>query len=273
MLNDSESKDSIYEALGKLFFDEDFVENWYSDSNGDEFFKTISNWEIHKKLYSPSQELKERLKDYEKWYTTRQGEDEGQLMEEIAFLAFQSLSGWDDIASYQSFSSQHDLVISGSSGYWFLLTTYLQLPQKGRSRSIVVEAKNIDDSLSDQQFSRLCYIVQNKFSSTSHLGVFFTREGGSGFTYYRALRDAHATQILFHAISQKFVIVFDHNDVLTLKEDGSLAKLMMEKIKDIEKSSKLPYEYDGEWIKVNLPTHLERWVKDKHAKTGTLDSS
>ncbi|MCP4423425.1 MAG: hypothetical protein GY803_02935 [Chloroflexi bacterium] len=219
----------------------------------------IKNWNIEDRLYEPSPEFIQRLSEYELWCKTKQGEKPGDLMEELAFLAFSSLNGWDERKSYQSFSSQHDLIISGSSLLWVILFHFLDLSSAGKT--IVVEAKNLDSTVNDQQFSRLCYIIDNKFKTTCSLGVFFTRKGASGFDKYRVSENAHATQALFHARTNKFVIVFDHDDLLKLKERGSLPKLLREKIRNVEESSKMPdvTDTDGETKEI-LPSHLLKYV-------------
>ncbi|MCB9420467.1 MAG: hypothetical protein H6667_11725 [Ardenticatenaceae bacterium] len=129
-------------------------------------------------------------------------------------------------------------------------------------RTIVIEAKNLKKPVNDQQFSRLCHIVQNMFKTTSHLGVFFSRSGATGFKTRRSLRDSRATQILFHAITQKFVVVFNHEEILRLKQAGSLPKLLEAKIRDIESSSSMPEDFNLDWKKINIPDHLAKWIPD-----------
>lgn len=247
----------------------------------EEFFSSLENIEnstsdgklsdgnlLHKKLdlmdnlrweewaYRPDQVLLDRLNDYILWCEKKRKEDGGELMEEIAALAFRCLKGWEEIESYQSYSAQHDLVVSGSKLSWFCLMKFLHLPESGRT--IVVEAKNLSRKVEDNQFSRLCGTIQNKFSKSCHLGIFFTRLGATGFTSIRSLRDSRATQILFHALTGKFVVVLDHQDLLRLKENGGLLKVLEEKIRDVEAGAKLS-EHDGDCSPIKHPKHLQQY--------------
>jgi len=154
--------------------------------------------------------LDKRLDEYFEWCAgSRDDENAGELLEEIAYLLFQSLVGVGNIRSFQSYAPQHDLVVDGESKNWALLMQYLHLPKSGRS--VVVECKNQDNSIDDQQFSRLCSLLQNKFQDLSHLGVFISRTPAAGFPKKekreRSLRDARATQALFHAKTGKYVVV------------------------------------------------------------------
>lgn len=227
-------------------------------------------------IYDPDDDLKKRLADYQTWCKTLQGENSGHLMEEIAFLAFRCLKGWEVLESYRSFSAQHDLVITGSSDIWLKLMILLRLPLNGRT--IVVEAKNLKSRVSDQQFSRLCNIVQNNFSNFCHLGVFFTRFGATGFPTTerrQALRDARATQLLFHAITNdKFVVVLDHNDLLQLSEPGSLPRILDRKIWEVEAATGLPTSYDGRYVRQpELPPHLAKYNRNSESQQPPADST
>jgi hypothetical protein len=128
-------------------------------------------------LYSPAPELLKRLKDYFDWAKGKRKEDPGQLLEEVAYLLFKSLKGIGNIRSYQSFAAQHDLIVDGGSLAWQNLMMYLHLNRDGRT--IVVECKNQSASISDQQFSRLCGILQNKFDKTAELGIFICQSNSS----------------------------------------------------------------------------------------------
>lgn len=222
----------------------------------------FNNWLYVNDYYIPDDALITRIDDYKEWCKTKTGEDAGQLMEEIAYLAFRCLKGWERILSYRSFSAQHDLEISGSTSDWSLIIKFLHLPESGRS--IIVEAKNLDGPVNDQQFSRLCAIVQNKFESTSHLGVFFTRLGATGFPtpsrHAQSLRDARATQILFHARSKKFIVVLTDSDIKLLKKKGALLKILESKIQDVESATKsgLNLDFKEELAEVELPAHLKK---------------
>ena len=137
----------------------------------------------------------------------------------------------------------------------------LHLPQK--SRTFVVEAKNIQDKVTDQQFSRLCSVVQFKFDVTCSLGIFFSRLGATGFPTkntqrQRSLRDSRATQVLFHAKTRIFVVVLDHDDILQLDQIGALPRVLEAKIKDVEEVSGLSLDINPNWNEIDLPPHLKK---------------
>ncbi|MHC4619267.1 MAG: hypothetical protein ACYTEQ_16100 [Planctomycetota bacterium] len=234
----------------------------------------VQNWEIESLFYEPDESLASRVKEYNKWCEDAEGEEPGKLMEEIAYLAFRCLSGKNSIKSYQSFGPQIDLAITGSSPIWNKFVEYLHLTPT--HRTIVVEAKNLgadtksSGKVTDAQFSRLCHILQNHFSGTSALGVFVTRFGASGFpqanlaeqetSRQRVLRDAQATQIIFHARTSKYVVVLDHNDIQKLAEPGTLPRILEAKIRAVEEWTGLPVEFDHELQQVDLPAHLAQYV-------------
>lgn len=209
-----------------------------------------------------------RIREYFDWRDNNREEKPGQLMEEIAFLLFQSINGIENIGSFQSYAAQHDLVVSGSSTVWQLVMEYLHLPKVGRS--IIIEAKNQDSRITDQQFSRLCGLLQNKFSSTAHLGVFVSRTNASGFpnviqtlrgrepTRERRLRDSRATQALFHAKTDKFVVVLNEIDLRRILDGISFLKIISSKIIELENSSGLELSFTEVWNQVDLPPHLSQ---------------
>ena len=208
----------------------------------------------------PSPALNGRLDDYFEWCSEKREENAGELLEEIAYLLFQSLVGVGNLRSFQSYAPQHDLVVDGESNNWIVLLEYLHLPKSGRS--IVVECKNQDEQVSDQQFSRLCGILQNKFQDTSHLGVFVSRTSATGFPKKpkreRSLRDARATQALFHAKTGKYVVVINHDDLIRMKQGANIAKILEAKIREVEASSGVALEFNNEWKEIVLPPHLAK---------------
>jgi hypothetical protein len=211
-------------------------------------------------IYEPSKVLISLLDSYFEWCEVPSREiDPGELMEEIAWVAFQSLKGGVELISYRSHSAQIDVEVSSSQELWFKLMTYLQLPE--RSRSILVEAKNLKKRISDAQFSRLCFLIENQFSQSCCLGVFFTTKGASGFDRL-CLINARATQLLFHAKTQKFVIVLDKNDLRRLYKRGGLPRVLQEKIKEVESSYKKRIDL-GNGIDIEqqpkLPPHLAKY--------------
>ena len=267
MLTYDEVTSELIKALGsvrKILPESD----WSAGRFASEFIRLFGNFNLADSLYVPDEALVNRLQDFERWCETRDGEDPGHLMEEIAFLAMRCLKGREAINSYQSYAAQHDLLISGSTAAWFLIMEHLHLPTDGRT--IVVEAKNLDQRVTDAQFSRLCGVIQNKLQATCHLGIFFSREGASGFpkppnredeeTRQRVLRDARATQVLFHARTCKFVIVLDRNDLRLLSQSGGLLRVLEAKIRDAEQGSGVSLQFDEQWDEVDLPGHLSQYV-------------
>lgn len=215
-------------------------------------------------IYDASPELTKRLQEYFEWREKKRKEDPGNLMEEIAYLLFRSIRGTDNIRSFQSYAPQHDLVVDGNSTAWQTLMLYLHLPRDGRT--IVVEAKNQVAKIDDHQFSRLCGILQNKFANTSQLGVFISRTKATGFpfkktTRERSLRDVRATQALFHARTNKYVVVIDEDDLKTIFKGVPFTKILEMKIREIEASSGKTISFDEDWGIVDLPEHLSRYER------------
>lgn len=222
-------------------------------------------------LYEPSTSLLARLQDYFEWREGGREEDAGRLMEEIALLLFKSLKGVGNIRSFQSYAPQHDLVVDGSSVAWQTLMLYLHLPRDGRS--VVVEAKNQNPSISDQQFSRLCGILQNKFASTAHLGVFVSRTRASGFPEptdeatdepggrERNLRNARATQALFHSKTGKFVVVVCEQHLQLIADGMPFPRLLEARIREVEAASGMALSFDEDWREVDLPSHLSKYME------------
>lgn len=216
-------------------------------------------------LYEPIPELKIRLGDYFEWSIGKRKENPGNLLEEVSYLLFKSLKGTENIRSYQSYAAQHDLIVDGSSPMWQVLMMYLHLSRDGRT--IVVECKNQTDSISDQQFSRLCGLLQNKFEKTAELGVFISHTAASGFPKRKAkerqLKDARATQALFHAKSSKFVIVIDHKDLEAIFNGIPLPKILETKIREVEASAMIELSFTENWQEVTLPAHLRKYTNHK----------
>ena len=135
-------------------------------------------------------------------------------------------------------------------------------------RTIVVEAKNYDDKIDDAIFTRLCYIIENYFRDTSSLGIFYTRKGATGFPARaqsdeeqrrkRSLTYAQATQIIFYARTNKRIIVFDHDDIISLRNPGSLPKMLELKIKSIGEWTGMPDANVENVQVIDLPPHLAR---------------
>ena len=206
-----------------------------------------------------SQYLKQ-LKDFTQLeHTThKQRQEAGQLLEKIAFLAFQGLKGATNFKSFQSAGPQYDLLISGDGLDWFYVCKLLYLAE--HRRGIVIEAKATKTPLPDKQFARLCSIMELNLSSTVCLGVFFTLEGASGFpkkndSRQRKISDARLRQVLFHAKTQKFIVVLDKDDIFQLGENGTLIQILVRKIRDLCELSGLPTPAVEQLEEIDLPPH------------------
>jgi hypothetical protein len=209
-------------------------------------------------LTKESPQLNERLKDYFDWCAGKKEENPGDLLEEIAYLLFQCFIGVGNVRSFQSYAPQHDLVVDGDSTAWVLLMNYLHLPVSGRT--VIVECKNQEKPITDQQFSRLCGILQNKFQDTAHLGIFISHTPATGFPKkgkgVRSLRDSRATQALFHAKTNKYVVVINHDDLVSISKGANFSKILEAKIREVEASTGISLEFDEEWKETLLPPHL-----------------
>jgi hypothetical protein len=254
-----EAKQRVFQAISDIW-NELSDEDRNSGRLFEELPKVMDRFGLASFLYEPKPELQTRIDALADMTSTL---NKGTIMEEIAALAFGGIKGWDRVESYQSYAAQHDLVISGSSAEWMMLMTHLHLPKEGRT--IVVEAKNLSNSISDSQLSRLCWIVQHKFESTCHLGVFVSETDITGVEHSRALRDAHATQVLFHAATKKYVVAISREDFGRLLEMGGLPNLLEQKIYDVEAASTMPGPPDDGWKKVNCPSYIARYFSvDMH---------
>lgn len=118
--------------------------------------------------------------------------------------------------------------------------------------------------------------MQLQFEQSCGLGIFVSRMGATGFPEDRrqiALREARATQILFHASTGKYIIVLDHDDILELGKDGALPQIIERKIRDIEEVSGLSDASISNlgWGEYDLPEHLAQHisvvVSDKESTT------
>jgi hypothetical protein len=189
----------------------------------------------------------------------------GELLEQIAFLTFQGLKGATSFKSFQSAGPQYDLLVSGDQPAWLHICNLLYL--KENQRGIVVEAKATKTALPDKQFARLCSIMELNLSSTVGLGVFLTLNGATGFpqsesSRQRAIRDCRLRQVLFHAKTQKFIIVLDKDDILKLGKNGTLIQTLVRKIRDLCELSGLPTPPVEQWDEIDLPQHLKQLYED-----------
>lgn len=189
----------------------------------------------------------------------------GELLEQIAFLAFQGLKGVTSIKSFQSAGPQYDLLVSGDQPAWLHVCNLLYL--KENQRGLVVEAKATKKALPEKQLARLCSLMELNLSSTIGLGVFFTLNGATGFPQnesprQRSVRDCRLRQVLFHAKTQKLIVVLDKHDIFELGKNGALIQILVRKIRDLCELSGLPVTSICEPKEIDLPNHLNKLYKD-----------
>jgi hypothetical protein len=216
-------------------------------------------------LYNPDKIISEYLQDLKDYIkikipTDRQRKEAGNLLEKIVAVAFCGLKGLTSIKSFHSAGPQYDLLVSGDRKQWFLL--YRLFYMKENQRDIVVEAKCTEAKVNDQQFARLCSLMEINLPSTTGLGIFFTLNGASGFpkrgqeSRQQKLGDARLRQALFHARTGKTIIVLDAQDIFELDKPASLIQILAGKIRDVEQLSGLAIEPCSDLIAVDLPSHL-----------------
>jgi hypothetical protein len=186
-------------------------------------------------------------------------QEAGKLLEQIALLIFKGLKGIQSIKSFQSAGPQYDLFVSGDDIYWkeVCKTLYLDWSQ----RDIVVEAKATKVALPDKQFARLCNIMELNLRGTG-LGIFFTLNGATGFpkagsSRKRTVSDCRLRQILFHAKTNKMIVVLDKDDISELTKNGTLIQILTRKIRDLFELSGLPTTPAEQFQEIDLPPHLK----------------
>ena len=214
-------------------------------------------------LYVPNDRLKQKLQQYATPITGRSQADfrlKGELMEEIATLAFKCIKGCTYLKSYPSYAEQHDLVVGGDTTLWELSSKTIF--GKETNLTVVIEAKYLSKPVDSAQFTRLCYILQNKFTDTSCLGVFFSDKGATGMERSRSLHETKATQALFHAKTGKYVIVLDRDDILKLDQPGALIHILRAKIRNVEAGAEISWSQHAnlQWTEVQLPPHLAQHI-------------
>jgi hypothetical protein len=214
-------------------------------------------------FYNPSANLSELIIELKEYIELKkpskvERENAGKLMEKIAFLSLSGLKGINEIKSFQSVSAQYDLLVSGDKMVWGQI--FATMGVNDLPKGILVEAKAYAEPIEDKHFSRLCNLIQLNLDKSIGIGIFFTINGATGFPKRngrrkRALSDCWFRQVLFHAKTNKPVIVLDSEDIFTLGKNGSLITLLERKIGEIEKLTGLPTEGE-ELIAVDLPAHL-----------------
>jgi hypothetical protein len=185
----------------------------------------------------------------------------GNLMEQIAFLAFRNLARADSLQSYRSPVGQHDLLVSGQDVPWTMLMSMCQ--GNKNFGGILVEAKAWGGKVGTAEFLRLYALIEISMKYSCDIGVFFTVKGASGFprdpgTHQTKVSECRLLQVLAMAKSGIRVVVFDLDEIKTLVQAGSLPVALQRKIKDIE-------AINGRWLPstspdvqlVDLPEHLK----------------
>jgi len=225
----------------------------------------ISRNSIASYLYVPDTRISghlQELKDYIliKSPTDTQRKNAGNLLEKIVALTFCGLRGLTSIKSFCSASCQYDLLVSGDTEEWEPL--YRLLYMKDNQRDIVIEAKCTKAKVNDQQFARLCSLMEVNLFTTTGLGIFFTLNGATGFPKrgqterQQKLSDARLRQALFHARTGKTVVVLDAQDIFELDKPASLIQILTRKIRDVEHLSGLVTEPCSDIFTPDLSSHL-----------------
>lgn len=182
----------------------------------------------------------------------------GRLMEQIAFLSFKSIEGVSAVSSFQSSGPQYDLIVTGDTPQWLSLCSLMRINHE--NRDIIIEAKATQAKVNDQQFARLCSLMQMNLKNTAGLGVFFSLNGASGFPTnkrIKGLQAARLRQVMFMLSEKKPIVVFDKNDIISLDKPGSLIKIIIQKIREIDQLSGLNIPPDIEKpVYCDLPAHL-----------------
>lgn len=242
-----------------------------SKLDGSEYFNEETNalipflYSPHKKLDTYLDQLKNEIEISAMTKDKRPANHHneiGKLLEQIAYICFSSLKGISYIKSYQSAGPQYDLLISGDNESWMTLCKMLYIDFE--SRDILVEVKATKTKVTDQIFSRLCSLLDMNLFNTAQLGVFFTLNGATGFPQkdsiqrQRKLGDSKLRQLMFLVGKNKYIVVLDKDDIEKLNEPGSLVKIILRKIQDIEQlaGKYIPPDVKAP-IEKDLPAHLQ----------------
>jgi hypothetical protein len=220
--------------------------------------------EFGPQMYIPSPKLKpalEELKEYSEIEEPSKDQKKraGDLMEIVASLIFSGINYPKLIKkSYRGSMAQIDLFVFSADTAWIVLCKYLKIDYES---GILIEGKATKDKVDHEKFSRFCHILESQFKSTK-LGIFFTLNGATGFPIKGRKRQnqigqARLCQVMFHASSGRYVVVFDLKDILQLNSNGSFMRLLRWKIDDIQQQSGLPTPDVDEIVKeIDLPPHL-----------------
>ena len=191
-------------------------------------------------------------------------EDAGRLMEQVAGASFSQLNGVSALKSYQSAAAQYDLLVSGDTLPWSILTKKLYM--NDNRRDILVEAKARASKLTDKEFSRVIGILETHLTIVG-LGVFFTLHGATGFpkseSPKRSLGACQLRQVLYYAKTDKAIIVFNLHDISSLNRAGALPKLIARKVRALSELSGHPFDPSPPPTEVMLPPHISTLLDEK----------
>ncbi|MBG1270179.1 hypothetical protein [Nostoc sp. WHI] len=206
-------------------------------------------------------EYLDKLKIYIELETpkSKQTQEAGKLLEQIVLLLFKGLKGVQSLKSFQSAGRQYDLLVSGDDIDWKVVCKTLYI--EWENRNIVIEAKATKAPLEDKQFARLCSIIEHNLRGAG-LGIFVTLNGASGFPKrnsirQRAVSDCRLRQIVFHARTNKIVVVLEKEDLFELTKNGTLIEVLTRKIRDLSELSGLPTTPVEQFHEIDLPAHLK----------------
>lgn len=220
----------------------------------------LINW-----AYTPDSKIPGYIADLKKFLEIKNPSDlerqkAGYLLEKILATAFKGLTGYSELKSYRSANHQLDFLISGDGTEWDVICDRVYIKQHGY-RGIVVEAKAIGKTVSSAQFARLCSIMSLELCNTVGLGIFFTLEGAAGFPKrdgrrVLGIREARLCQILFHAKTNKKIVVLDKEDIFELDQNGALLRILIRKVRELEELSGLQTAPIDQLIDIDLPDYL-----------------
>jgi hypothetical protein len=94
------------------------------------------------------------------------------------------------------------------------------------------------------------------------LGIFITLNGATGFpklgnSRQRAVSDCRLRQIIFHAKTNKIIVVLDKDDLFQLTKNGTLIEVLTRKIRDLSELSGMPTTSVEQFQEIDLPEHLK----------------
>lgn len=236
-----------------------------------------SSDDLDAQLYVPDTRLKGILGQLFEYVskgksTTAEQREAGNLLEQLAYLAFAGLTGYERIESFNSAGPQFDLLATGSSSAWMFLCASLHVDDS--KRGMLVECKARTSKVDDQDFGRFCALMRGQEQSVG-LGVFLTLKGATGFpTPGRAEKKIYASrlrQVLFFARYRTPVVVLDWADCQELVKAGALVRILRSRIENVEK---LPCEVGASPLAaIPLPKHLQGLAKGRGARSRPIGST